>query len=464
MKKLIAISIVLVLLGPAVFAEVAVSAGVHGVFVPIEVEAIKNADDNVNAGSIIGWGSDQARYAQITFAGETDDGKAGFKTQLNVNENVNIISLDDWAGAWVKPIDQIRLTVGRYQQDDIRGAIGANDGWALAALAAKGEDNIFSRFTGNIGALLDIYPVPGLGIHFNISDLAGTAYAGGGPNGITPAYRVYERFQLGVSYELEGLGLIRAQYLNADADGFNTRDEDKSLAGSGASVDPVLLANDDFSAFKASGRRIEAAFKFTAIEGLTLDVGVKVPFRFKAADDDHALLQAAAQQMGALNFDPVVDDVRIYRQAPWQASVGVDATFGNFGIWGRIDTYFLGKYRLESEGLTIGRDYYYQQNEPFIFAFALEPKYDLGFGTVGVYFAVEAASNFTDKSDIPGYGGDKTGGGGKAGFGAWFKIPIGGGALKPGIAYRVGNTENPWSYYGLRNGIFSIPIELDFSF
>ncbi|MDR1420817.1 MAG: hypothetical protein LBI86_10615, partial [Treponema sp.] len=203
MKKLIAISIVLVLLGPAVFAEVAVSAGVHGVFVPIEVETIKNADDQVSAGSIIGWGGDRARYAQITFAGETEDGKAGFKTQLNVNENATV-SLDDWAGFWIKPIDQLRLTVGRFQQDDIRGAIGANDGWALAALAAKNEDNIFSRFTGDIGALVDIYPVPGFGVHFLVNGLRSTAYAGGV---VAPAYRVYERFQLAVSYELEGLGL-----------------------------------------------------------------------------------------------------------------------------------------------------------------------------------------------------------------------------------------------------------------
>jgi hypothetical protein len=431
MKKLIAISIVLVLLGPAVFAEVAVSAGVHGVFVPIEVEVIKNADNKVNAGSIVGWGGDRARYAQITFAGETDDGKAGFKTQLNVNEN-NTVDLDDWAGAWVKPIDQIRLTVGRYQQDDIRGAIGANDGWAMAALAAYGEDNIFSRFTGNIGALLDIYPVPGLGIHFNISDLAGTTYAASPV--VTPAYRVYERFQLAVSYELEGLGLIRAQYLNSDADGVNTRD--------------------------ANGRRIEAAFKFTAVEGLTLDVGVKVPFRFKTMDD--------------LSFSfatPNDVTIRAYTAAPWQASVGVDGTFGNFGIWGRIDTYFLGyQSRIDIES-PLG-DYYWKLNEPFIFAFALEPSYDLGFGTVGVYFAMEAASNYKSKTDIPlmflsqfGQSAGQTfGGGGKAGLGAWFKIPIGGGALKPGIAYRIQNSEHPWSYYGLRDGYFSIPIEFDFSF
>ncbi|MDR1287503.1 MAG: hypothetical protein LBK08_07840 [Treponema sp.] len=431
MKKLIAISIVLVLLGPAVFAEVAVSAGVHGVFVPLEVENIKNQDDNVNAGSVIGWGGDRARYAQITFAGETEDGKAGFKTQLNVNENATV-SLDDWAGAWVKPIDQIRLTVGRYQQDDIRGAIGANDGWAMAALAAKGEDNIFSRFTGDIGALLDIYPVPGLGVHFNISNLAGTAYAGSA--NVTPAFRVYERFQLAVSYELAGLGLIRAQYLNSDADGVNTRD--------------------------ANGRRIEAAFKFTAVEGLTLDVGVKVPFRYKLQDD-------FSVSMAPLNGMITIKD---YRTAPWQASVGASGTFGSFGIWGRIDTYFLGNERVNIE--TPFGDYYWKENEPFIVAFALEPSYDLGFGTVGVYFAMEAASDYKAKTDVPllllnqfGQTGDHTfGGGAQAGFGAWFKIPVGSGAVKPGIAYRVRNNSDPWSFYGINNGYFSIPIEFDFSF
>lgn len=446
MKKLVAISIVLVLLAPAVFAEVAVSAGVHGVLVPIEVEAIEDADDQVHAGSIVGWGSDRARYAQITFAGETEDGKAGFKTQLNVNENATV-SLDDWAGLWVKPIDQFRITVGRFQQDDIRGKVGDHNGWALAALGANGEDNIFSRFTGDIGALVDIYPVPGLGVHFLINGLESTAYAGGA--NIAQAFRVYGRFQLAVSYELEGLGLVRVQYLNADADGFNTRDD--SSGGS-----PFTLSGNDI-VFAASGRRIEAAFAFTGIEGLTIDVGVKVPFRFKAADDNDPFVT------GLFGYTPTYGDTfKFYRQSPWQASVGVNGAFGSFGIWGRLDTYFLGNARGEADILGVG-NYYFQYNEPFVVAFAVEPSYDLGFGTVGLYFAVEAASNFKHKTDIPGVLTSTIGGGGKTGFGAWFKVPVGGGALKPGIAYRVGS-DKEYSYYGKRNAFFSIPIEFDFSF
>jgi hypothetical protein len=477
MKKLLAISIVLVLLGPAVFAEVAVSAGVHGVFVPIEIEAIENADDSITAGQIIGWGSDRARIAQITFAGESEDGKVGFKTQLNVNESyangqvvdsngnpvatlqgdlisVNLsqpVTLDDWAGVWIKPIDQFRLTLGRFQQDDLRGAVGDHNGWALAAQPADGEDNIFSRFTGNIGALVDVYPVEGLGLHLLIPGLETTSYAAGTQAG-RKAYEIYERFQLALSYKVGGIGLARIQYLNSTADHWNNRD-------------------GDF----ATGRRVEAAFKVTSIEGLTIDIGVKIPFRYKITTINEAVDYAlgsddVAPYVGNYAPSGTLETIAVYAQQPYQASVGVNGSFGAIGIWTRLDTFFLGSTRVEVPYVIK----YAKIPQPFIAKFAVEPTYDLGFGVVGIYYAFQAASNYKAKikyddliapfAPILGLPTEvEVGGGGEHGFGAFFKIPIGGGALKPGVAYRFGH-DKAESYYGTRNGIFSIPIEFDFSF
>jgi hypothetical protein len=467
MKKLLAISIVLVLLGPAVFAEVAVTAGVHGVFVPIEIEAIDNADDSITAGQIIGWGGERARIAQITFAGETEDGKVGFKTQIDINESyangvvvdangnrvvtlqgdpisVNLtqpVTLDDWAGVWIKPIDQFRLTLGRFQQDDLRGGVGDHNGWALAAHGSiGGEDNIFSRFTGNIGALVDIYPVPGLGVHLLIPGLRTTSYASGSQAG-RKAYEIYERFQLAVSYELSGIGLARVQYLNSTADHWNNRDDTN-----------------------ASGRRVEAAFKVTAIDGLTLDIGVKIPFRYKLTDmsevTDYVL---GTDVVGNLSQYGVtaLSDVNIYALQPFQASIGVDGAFGAVGIWTRVDTWFLGRTRVEIPSLGVN---YIKIGHPFVVQFAIEPTYDLGFGVAGLYYGFQAASDFKVKfkSVLP-MNDIEVGGGGEHGLGAFFKIPIGGGALKPGIAYQFAH-DKPESYYGVRNGIFSIPIEFEFSF
>jgi hypothetical protein len=453
-----------------VFAEVAVTAGVHGVFVPIEIEAIENADDSITAGQIIGWGGDRARIAQLTFAGESEDGKVGFKTQINVNESYaewdvvdsagNIvyaginhpITLDDWAGVWIKPIDQLRFTLGRFQQDDIRGKIGANDGWGLAVLGEPtGEDAIFSRFTGNIGALLDIYPVTGLGVHFLIPGLGTTSYASGSLQG-TKAYEVYERFQLALSYELSGIGLARVQYLNSTADHVNNRD--------------------------SNGRRVEAAFAVTAIEGLTIDIGVKIPFRYRITTNGE--LNAYSQKADVQNVIYGINqftggtlgwsDVRAFALQPFQASVGVSGAFGNFGIWGRIDTFFLGNTRVEVPGVVD----YAKTPTPFTVRFAIEPTYDFGVGVVGLMYSFSAASDTKTKIKYDGtiapYAAGlgmpdsvENGGGGMHGLGASFKIPIGGGSLKPGVAYKFGH-DKVYGYYGKRNGIFSIPIEFDFSF
>jgi hypothetical protein len=252
-------------------------------------------------------------------------------------------------------------------------------------------------------------------------------------------WEVWQKFQLALSYDISNIGLVRVQYFNAILRDIPVSSlslaEQSFLTTTLGVTSPVIAWGEN--TLGVGGRRIEAAFKLTAFDGITIDIGGKVPLRWRVG-------------YGNGNLD-------VYYQEDYGVSLGVDAAFGGFGLWTRVDTAFGGHVGLKS-----GADYTYYQRSPVSVNFHIQPSYDLGFLVIGADFGLYAESDvWESKWKLQGNESTsaKVGGNARAGFGAWVKLPVGGGYLKAGGAYKLRDNEDP-----NRNAIFSIPIAFDYSF
>jgi hypothetical protein len=459
MKKLIALSTVLVILAGAGFAEVAVTGQVDVVVMPLQVVVPDKGDALIGAG--VGRnGSGDAPRARIGVTATNDTKQVGINFKLQFNPNAAAkLGIDDFAEVWWQPISQLKIEAGKFVNDTLRGKIG-DDNWQRYTVGMKDPDHIFSRFksnwSGTVGFMLGITPIEPLYIGVSVPgldqftagfpDTTGFYYKYDGKSTDGPTYNkekvtkvgnvahTYEKIQVGLGYTIANIGLVRAQYVGAS----HINPEDQDLW-----KDPLKV------------RRIEAAFAFTGMEGLVVDVGGKIPLAFNTYEEtetdawDHDEDDKTAKQ--TLYFRTT--DGYTY-QAPFQASLGVGFTgIENLDIKARVDAQLLGSRKKDNTEFNIG---------PYINVH-LWPSYNLGFATAGLDVGFEYIGADTDKD---GNVQDKSetssrrNGGTRFGIGAWLKKSYGGASIKGGLAYHlaseVHSTKEP--------GVFSIPIIFDYTF
>jgi hypothetical protein len=185
---------------------------------------------------------------------------------------LNASQVGDNAEVWYQPANWIRIEAGKFQNNDIRGRMSANAWFGDYTIARAGESDIFTNFNNPFGALVKLSPVDGLNIY-------ATLKSGAGYNNWTPwgasrgAEWVWKNTQVAVSYAIPNLGLARAQFVGPEVTPLAKIDVDKETE---------LPKENDFSRKVSS--RAEAAFAFTSVPGLTLDVGGK--FWFPVSDPE----------------------------------------------------------------------------------------------------------------------------------------------------------------------------------
>jgi len=264
MKKLIAISVMLVLIVGAVFADPSIGGQVKVGNNLAESSNIEGADTGAG-GRQIGKGVDGV--LKVGFGDDTIGGKAWFYSDAD-----NIWFQDAAAWVWWKPIDQIRFQLG-WNPDGDWGADQIT-GWGFLGEAqdfvAADCDSSFGleakgfKFMRRIGAfyggcnsrqalLVSIYPIENLTINVGIP-FDDTAEPKMG--------NVYYKTDLNVVYNIEGTGALR---LSFDGQGATTnKDGDRVMAS------PKLYAS----------------FFLNAIENIGIDVGVGFqPAYYQGADD-----------------------------------------------------------------------------------------------------------------------------------------------------------------------------------
>ncbi|MCL2194155.1 MAG: hypothetical protein FWB78_12275 [Treponema sp.] len=406
------------------------------------------------------------RYDPIMGAGLGQiDGTAGPRIRLDmraVNEDRGLglrlrlqaqghtsIGVENFLQAWWSPLEWLRFDIGRFDDDRLRGRIGHDDMHSFTVLMYD-HDAIFNRIRARGGLMLSLSPIEGLLFTALLNGLNPLSLEGHNydhPVGSGPGYRpqhhrpyfptlsfvpwenrfgngdMWRNMHVAMGYTIPGIGLVRVQYIGV-------------IPGSPA-VDPDA---DELDILPGAiiAPRIEAAFAFTGVEGLVLDLGGKVPLPISES------------------FPGITETW----QAPFRVSLGVQYRIGNLEIFGRVDTGFGGERSVSgANDEALG-----SLSFAPVVNVHLWPSFDFdafrlilnaGFEFVGDTTRTATAPGGTSVTTVVGEGGTR--------FGMGLSLQrsfLGSFRVRGGVAYRF-----PTEVNGIQErGVFTIPLFLEYSF
>jgi len=240
MKKAVVLGMILLALGTLVYAAdagVKVTGWGRGLF------AIQGGGDEALGTINESWGGNSVR-STVTITGTSDN--VGFVMDIDTN-NGNPVA-GDQDKIWAKPFDMLTLSVGRIYDDTLRGSESYGAWNWLRYGNMSGDGAIFDRVGEGAEVNFEAALAPTDALYF---------FGGLGGNGTnlmaapdTSAERVFHGGQFGAGYTINGIGVVRAQYVGS----------------------PGGLHLTDV---------IGAAFKVTAVPNLTADFG----FRYATKPD-----------------------------------------------------------------------------------------------------------------------------------------------------------------------------------
>jgi hypothetical protein len=307
MKKAVLLIAALLVFGSFAFGQATVGAWGRGLFT---VYGGGGEDSDILVQDLVSWGNPPR--IGMTISGTSDN--VGFQADFNVDNNT--LAAGDNQKIWVKPFDMLTVQIGQFFDDTLRGnAVFGAWNW-LRYDKIDGEDAIFARvwntaapWTGS-NFEIALTPTEGAYIFAAMSQILGSAQT------IESAMAVG---QYGAGYTIEGIGQIRVQYVG------------------------------EATYVKASSGYINAAFKLTMIDGLTVDLGVD--YWMECPDQTDQQFKAAlyaSYVMDALTIH-VYGDVLMYDA---DAHAGDDLAFtGALGI----------DYSLEG-GIGVNADFRYKND------------------------------------------------------------------------------------------------------
>ena len=286
-KTLIAVAAAAALTATSAFAEITFGAWLRVLASPV---AHNGEDAMVGVANSWGWG---ARTARININGTSEDGKAGFVMGV-YNDFESGLGDGDDAYLWVKPVDTVKVSVGKFDSptNGLRGdfCYGSWNWLRPYNWAYDGEGLTFDGIWRK-GTMLEADPIEGLHA-FAVIPMSST-YA--------KAEDVYKNIQVGFGYAIEGVGKLKAQYIGdyskkddkaaaakktwalgnkKDKDGNWVFDDTESEEPSyKQNTVKAVAANDDVM----TTGQIGVAFDLTAVENLYVTVGA----RFGIADKDY---------------------------------------------------------------------------------------------------------------------------------------------------------------------------------
>jgi hypothetical protein len=477
MKKFVFFTLIAALAAGGVFAQtnadgIGINAWGRGVFVPLasySAPKLAGEDLKVNSSGEIGTGSGYDTVEGRTYAGVGASWGGNIRTDFRVNGNAEFIGfqiqiheggIGDLHNIWAKPFggDILKLTIGGYEVDNLRGKVGTDTGFENFVVGGIDEDSIFKRFNGRQSyvpsAIITSEPMEGLFIGLEISGLgfggpgevdlsglsksppeAATASWTGDETKLQTAYRF---MQIGFGYVIPDIGHLRAQWIGGYFGTMDTTELGKDEAkGKFDWVYPAWCYDDDGkllswagpkNAIQSNIARIEAAFALTAVDNLLVDLGLKfwLPVEIK---DDSKFSNGVDLGLGAT-----------FRADAFAIAANVTA---NFGAYTQSDPKEAKTKTTKGMGLGIN----------------LIPTYDLDAATIGASIGMRTRGvSSTDGKALEGDNKDNTA---QFGFGGFVKKDLGSGHIKAGLAYTTAETTN-----GKANGsgVFTIPIVLEYAF
>ncbi|MDR0487601.1 MAG: hypothetical protein LBG91_05080 [Treponema sp.] len=469
MKKVLAAALILMAAG-TLFAEVTVGGAVDMAIVPFQFILNEDANETRTPFSpeqeevIFGPGAGRVNSSQGPRA--RLDLRASYEDVIGMRARIQArtdgIGIEDYLQAWWKPLNWLRIDGGRFFDDRLRGKINDLDERMNAYNVRMYDgDAIFTRFRthrngGEAGLLVSaVFDAKIIGndelfvgaMMYDLLRLSNT----GGPGTLFDAHPDYvannadafQNIQAAFGWTVKDLFLFRVQYVGAKPQVAITRQTDGTA---------TILSTYDFNTYSITAPRIEAAFALTS-PGLIVDIGGKVPLPFK--DWTRPVANIFEKEDEGLITDSLY---LLYKnnyiwQDSYQVSFGINSTFGDFGIGGRVDTKFGGSVKGTKTEM-----YFAPELNIHIW-----PSYNLGFATVIADFGFEyigATLNedgkiVQDGNPRPMNGGNRIG----AGISLEKKI-VNNCLIKGGVA---------WKNSGKVNGVqekmvISVPLFVDWTF
>ena len=248
-KTLIAVAAAAALTATSAFAEIT-----FGAWLRVLASPVASTGEDIIAGVENSWGWG-ARTARININGTSEDGKAGFVMGV-YNDFESGLGQGDDAYLWVKPVDTVKVSVGKFDSptNGLRGDF-CYGSWNWLRPFNWGYDGEGLTFDGiwRQGLMVEADPIDGLHA-FAVIPMSSSYKS---------AEEVYRNSQVGFGYAIEGVGKLKAQFIGdysyTTKKDTGKKDKDKTTG------------------------QIGVAFDLTSVENLYVTVGA----RFGIADKDY---------------------------------------------------------------------------------------------------------------------------------------------------------------------------------
>ena len=270
-KTLIAVAAAAALTATSAFAEIT-----FGAWLRVLASPVASTGKDVIAGVENSWGWG-ARTARININGTSEDGKAGFVMGV-YNDFESGLGQGDDAYLWVKPVDTVKVSVGKFDSptNGLRGDF-CYGSWNWLRPFNWGRDGEGLTFDGiwRSGLMVEADPMDGLHA-FAVIPMSSSYKS---------AEETYRNIQVGFGYTIEGVGKLKAQFIGDY--GYTTKKKTDGYELDKYTSTGVLTKEKEVAYDKDQDKttgQIGVAFDITAIENLYVTVGA----RFGIADKDYA--------------------------------------------------------------------------------------------------------------------------------------------------------------------------------
>ena len=266
MKKLIAVSAVAALAATALSAEITFGAWLRALAAPV---ASDGKDTVTAAGNSWGYG---ARTARLNVNAKSEDGTAGFS--MGIYNDVSMkLEAGDEANLWIKPLDIVKVSYGKYDNNTLRGDLCYGSwNWLRPTSSWIAEDEgLLMSGNGATGLMAEITPMENLYIQALVP-ITTTQ---------TKAEDTYKNLRGGFAYTIPGTAKIKAQYIGkgepekaATSGGYSASDwEFDAQKGTYKLKDGAKPADPAPKKDANSNCTLEAEVDVLAVENLFLGVG-----------------------------------------------------------------------------------------------------------------------------------------------------------------------------------------------
>jgi len=369
MKKILAITAM------AAFAAVSFAEGItFGAWLRALAAPVANDGDETITAAGNSWGYG-ARTARINVSAVAPDGNAGFNMGV-YNDVTMSLSAGDEANLWVKPLDIVKVSYGKYDNNTLRGDVCYGSwNWLRPTSSWIAEDEgLLMSGNGGTGLMVEVTPMEELYIQAMLPITTEQVKAG----------TTYKNLRAGFAYTVPGTVKIKGQYIGKGA---GKEDDEEVSELDYSSLTEIGVLEDGTKVYDPtdvaaltpttstkpgaegnSNCTLEAEVDVLAVEGLTAGVGfqynvVKDAALLSAASGDpinqmKIALGASYQVMPELKvtasgafftyykMDFVVTDVKV--DPRFQAGIGVDYDLGD-GLAANADFRYVSPVKVDGE-------------------------------------------------------------------------------------------------------------------